>query len=253
MNLKNVIIAFLFLAFFYCFFILKKTKKKNFLIVGTSANFYPFEFFENKKLKGFDIDLINLISKKIGMNLTIRDMNFDSLILDLINGNVDLIISAIAETPERKKAVFFSEKYLKNDDIIAVSLKNIKINDLSDLSNKKIVINEGYSYEKILNQKKKIFNYSIKTLGSIPEALIDLENKKSDFFVTSKFSLGKIYENKEDFNFYNLSKINFLKSEGYSILVSKKNPELLEKINLMLNSLNASGEIEDLKIKWGLV
>ena len=80
--------------------------------VGVNAEFPPFEYMENDKLIGFDIDLMNYIAARIGYGVEFVDMSFDKLIPAVVNGEVDCAISAITATDERESVVDFTRPYL---------------------------------------------------------------------------------------------------------------------------------------------
>lgn len=80
--------------------------------VGVNAEFPPFEYMENDKLIGFDIDLMNYIAARIGYGVEFVDMSFDKLIPAVVNGEVDCAISAITITKERDSVIDYSIPYL---------------------------------------------------------------------------------------------------------------------------------------------
>lgn len=80
--------------------------------VGTCADFAPFEYMENDKILGFDIDLMNYIVARIGYGVEFVNMPFDKLIPAVVNGEVDCAISAITITEERENVVDFTRPYL---------------------------------------------------------------------------------------------------------------------------------------------
>ncbi len=80
--------------------------------VGVNAEFPPFEYMENDKLLGFDIDLMNYIAARIGYGVEFVDMSFDKLIPAVVNGEVDCAISAITVTDERESVVDYTRPYL---------------------------------------------------------------------------------------------------------------------------------------------
>ena len=82
------------------------------LTVGINAEFAPFEYMENGKMLGFDIDLMNYIAARIGYGVEFVNMPFDKLIPSVVNGEVDCAISAITATDERESVVDFTRPYL---------------------------------------------------------------------------------------------------------------------------------------------
>ncbi len=81
------------------------------LVVGTNAEFPPFEYYENGELIGFDIDLMCEIGKRLGYRIEFKDFAFDALINNLASGKVDCIIAGISITEERLEVVDFSIPY----------------------------------------------------------------------------------------------------------------------------------------------
>lgn len=81
--------------------------------VGINAEFKPFEYYEGDELKGFDIELMNLIGEKIGTKIEFVNMNFDALIPAVLSGRVDCAISAITVTEDRDKVIDYSREYLR--------------------------------------------------------------------------------------------------------------------------------------------
>ena len=85
----------------------------NSLLVGTSADYPPFEFYdENFRLAGFDVELIRAIGQKMGKQVEISDMAFDGLGSALQIGQIDAAIAAISVTEERREQFLFSNVYL---------------------------------------------------------------------------------------------------------------------------------------------
>ncbi len=82
------------------------------LTVGISADFVPFEYYENEELTGFDVVLMQYMGERIGYEIQYVNLPFDKLIPAVVSGEVDCAISAISITEERKNVVDFTEPYL---------------------------------------------------------------------------------------------------------------------------------------------
>ena len=81
--------------------------------VGINAEFKPFEYYEGDELKGFDVELMNLIGEKIGKKIEFVNMDFDALIPAVLSGRVDCAISAITVTEDKDKVIDYSREYLR--------------------------------------------------------------------------------------------------------------------------------------------
>ena len=95
--------------------VMKKIKKSGKLVVGMSADYPPLEFTKNvngrNKYVGVDVELAKQIAKDLGVKLEIKNMDFDSLLVALETGKIDVIISGMTPTAERKKSIDFSKIY----------------------------------------------------------------------------------------------------------------------------------------------
>lgn len=97
-----------------------KTQKGRELIVATDAAFPPYEYNENGRIVGIDIEIAKAVADHMGMVVKIVDMEFDSIITAVATHQVDIAISGLSVTEERKKKVDFSRDYVENTQGILV-------------------------------------------------------------------------------------------------------------------------------------
>lgn len=117
------------------------TGNKQVLKVGTSADYAPFEYVDAAKgeeIIGFDIDLIKLVGEKIGVDMQVQDMDFNSLVPALQAGKIDVVISGMTPNPDREKVVDFSDQYNETEQVIIVK-KDSGIKKEADLAGKRLV------------------------------------------------------------------------------------------------------------------
>ena len=91
-----------------------EAKKK--LVLGTSADYPPFEFIVlndkgEQEYTGIDISLAKQLAQDKGMELEIVNMSFDNLMTALQKGEVDMVVSAVEMSEERKNVADFSDTY----------------------------------------------------------------------------------------------------------------------------------------------
>jgi polar amino acid transport system substrate-binding protein len=97
--------------------LLGQIKERGRLIVGTSADYPPYESIDAEgKFVGFDMDLARAIGEKLGVEVEFQDMPFDSLIAAVQEGKIDVVIAAMQATPERDETVDFSMVYRPTKD-----------------------------------------------------------------------------------------------------------------------------------------
>lgn len=91
------------------------------LVMGTNAEFAPFEFLDDQGvIVGYDIEIAKEIARKMGCELVIENMNFDSLIAALNSGKVDMVVAGMTANDERRQQVDFSENYYNAAQVIIV-------------------------------------------------------------------------------------------------------------------------------------
>ena len=88
---------------------LDATKSKGKLVVGTSADYPPYEFHKQvdgkDQIVGFDIDIAKEVAKDLGVELEVDDMSFDGLLVALQAGKVDMVFAGMTPTDERKHGI----------------------------------------------------------------------------------------------------------------------------------------------------
>ena len=149
------------------------------LRVGTEPSFAPFEFEKkgSKELTGFDMDLIRAIGKKLNRKVEIGNMGFDALIPALKSGNIDIVASGMSITPERKKAVDFSDSYYVSGLIVVVNKDNNSVKGIDDLKGKKVAVQIGTTGA---DRAAKIPDVKVSTFNANSEVFMELKNKGVD-------------------------------------------------------------------------
>ena len=153
--------------------------------VGTCADFAPFEYMENDKILGFDIDLMNYIAARIGYDVEFVNMPFDKLIPSVVNGEVDCAISAITATDERESVVDFTRPYLaanvtyKDEDSATEELEMYSIVFKDGVADTKYLSRTPTKYERLF----MLVNGTIEELisdGTIEKLIAKYDLNKSD-------------------------------------------------------------------------
>lgn len=250
-KLITVILFSLFASFFALWYRTHKTTaptvNENLLLVGTNSEYAPFSFMENNQIVGFDIDLISEIAKVMGKTVEIQDMPFDALIPALQSGQLQIIASGITPTQKRAQQVNFTKPYLKGDQLLIVSLVAQPFTSVTDLHDKKIAVNEGFTADYYMSAIKgpqlirfasPIESFMALTSGRV-DALVAAENSVKPFlnhYGTEKFSVAQIPDTTDE----------------YALALSKKYPELVAQIQSAIDQLEANGTLDALKQKWKL-
>ena len=124
------------------------------LIIGTNAEFPPYEYYENNQVTGIDIDIMRAISDELGMDIQVEDMAFDSIIAAITSGKVNVGASGFTVTEERKKNINFTDTYITTKQVIIVK---------GDTDTQKATIGEKF-YDNFVKDNR--YMYIVKGLGN---------------------------------------------------------------------------------------
>ena len=231
--------------------LLETIQEKGKLVVGMSADYAPYEFHyidENGKdvIGGFDVDIANEIADAIGVELVIQEMDFDALVSALPAGKVDVVISGMNPTEERAKVVDFSDIYYNSQHGILVRTEAAdKYKTFADLEGAKVGAQLGSTQEQIA--KAEIPNADLQLLANVNNLILELKSGKVDAIVMEKPVAEMAVKNNPDLTVGEPTYEE--KTGGNAVGVAKNNPELLAKINEVINELNESGKMDDYILK----
>ncbi|QEK12663.1 transporter substrate-binding domain-containing protein [Crassaminicella thermophila] len=222
---------------------LDEIKKEGKIVLGTAADYPPFEFHKEINGKdtivGFDIAIAKAIAEEIGVELEIKDMRFDGLLAALVADKIDFIIAGMNPTPERAKSVDFSkEYYVEEQRILVKKEEQDKFKTKEDLKGLKIGAQKSSVQEGIA---KDIEGADLKLLPKITDLVLELTNNKVKAVILSR-PVAEAYVKSND-NLVSLD-LSLGKEEGVAIAVNKGNEDLLEVINQTLDKLISEGKID---------
>lgn len=158
--------------------VLEAIKQKGKLVVGTSADYPPYEFHKEvdgkDQIVGFDISIAKSLAEDLGVELQINDMDFDGLLIALQAGKVDMVFAGMTPTDERKENADFSDiYYTAQHGVIVRKGEEGKIKSIDDLKDKKIGVQKGSIQERLANEK--IPDAQKKALGKVTDLVLDLK------------------------------------------------------------------------------
>lgn len=222
------------------------------LVMGTNAQFPPYEFRdENNEVAGIDADIAAAIADKLGMELEITDMAFDSLIPALQSGTIDIILAGMTADPERAESVDFTDSYATGVQVIIVpedsDIAPAEQEDGTmavDLTGKLIGVQAGttgdqyctddYGQESVRQYDNGALAVSALANGQIDCVVIDNEPAKN--YVAANTGL-KILDTEYI-------------TENYAAAIAKDNTELYEQVNTAIQELKADGTIDEIIGKY---
>ena len=231
--MKKILILFLLL-----FSLCGCGRSENEIILATEAGFAPYEYYENGKIVGVDIDIAYEIAKELGKDLVVKDIAFDSIIMEVKTGKSDFAAAGISYTPERARAVAFSDNYAVSKQIVIVR-DDGNITNVEQIKNKKIAVQLGSvadTYVTDMFDKATIIRQK-KYLATIQ----DLEDGKVDVVVMDEVPAKEILMEKSGLRILPES----LVEDSYGIIVKKSNDELLEVVNRVIKRMQEDGSLKE--------
>jgi len=220
-------------------------KENGKIVVGMSADYAPYEFHAiingQDKVVGFDVDLANEIAKDLGVELEIKEMDFDALISALKADQVDAVISGMNPTESRKQQVDFSDIYYEaNHAILTTKNAADSFKTKQDLDGKVIGVQLGSTQQQIAEEEIKAGNVSL--LQDVNSLILSLKTGKVDALITEKPVAAMAVENNPELA---VSEIDFeAEGGGNAVGVKKGSSKLVESINKTIHRLKESGDLD---------
>ncbi len=225
---------------------LQEILDKGKFILGTSADYPPFEFHAlvdgKDTIVGFDIEIANYIADELGVELEIKDMEFDKLLGGLSTGMLDIVIAGMNPDPERD-ANFTDIYYEANLSVLITKDAASTITKIEDLAGKSIGVQLGTTQESIAQTDIK--NADVKSLSKNPDIVMNLKTKKIDCAIMETPVAESFAKVNDDLMLVDGLIIDN-NSGGVAIAVKNGNDKLTEKLNEILAKIKSEGLIE----KW---
>ena len=223
----------------------KDVSEKDVLIVATSADNPPYEYIQDGKVIGVDIDVINAIGAELGKKIVIKNLDFPALLPSLSTNNVDLVIAATTMTEERKVHIDFSESYATTT-LAVMFKKEDGFKSLGDLKGKVIGAQSGSTWEAYANTLVgKIPDIRVRSLANNLILVEELKAENVDAIIMEEMQVKKFEQNVLDMASFLLTDTK----QEFSIALPKGS-ELTNVINGSIKKLKESGELEKIKEKW---
>lgn len=221
-----------------------KNTNQDVLKVGINAEYPPFEYYEGGNIVGIDVDLANALGKKLNKKIVFENMKFNALLASLSANKVDVIISGLVITDERKKQFDFSDPYYDNETVIVVKENDNTIKSADDLKGKTIGTQVGTVSDNFVTA---IEGATVNRYDSTVLAIMNLKAGKDDVTVIDKAGAIQVLSANDGFKVLDNMNIANL---PYGIAINKGNDELLGQINQVLKEMKESGELDNIINKY---
>lgn len=216
---------------------------KETLTMATNAEFPPYEYYEGDNVVGIDAEIAQLIADKLGMELEIVDVAFESIVPGVQAGKYDMGMAGMTVNEERLESVNFSSSYATGVQVVIVK-EDGPIASLDDISGKMIGVQTnttGDIYASGDYGDEYVTRYdngalAVEGLKSDKVDCVIIDNEPAKAYVAANEGL-KILDTE-----YTV--------EDYAICFAKENTELQEKVNGALEALIADGSVQKIIDKY---
>jgi len=226
------------------------TVESGMLIMATSADFPPYEFWEGGEIVGIDAEIAGVIAEKLGLELRIDDMDFNSIIASVVAGRADIGMAGMTVTDERLESVDFSVSY-------ATGVQVIIVNEGSPITSVDDLFEEGNDF--IIGVQESTTGDLYSTWDLEDEGLATVQRYRRGTDAVQSLLVGRvdcvIIDNEPARAFIAVNPgLKILDTEfaveDYAIAIRKGNTELLNAINEALSGLIADGSVQRIVDKY---
>lgn len=230
------------------------SEKNKFLVVGLDSSYPPFDFVDGKgNIIGFDVDVAQLIADKLDLDLVVKDMEFEGMILSLKQGKIDLILSGMNITPSRLKEIlmvpYHGEATTHLSLIFWGEIPNgiQKLEDITKLPKGCVSVQSGAVSEAYLSRFPAI---KVKSFQGALGPLMDVKYGKSTANLVEPDVAEYLKGQHPEIEIINIPLPSEEQILGFGIGIKKENQELFDQVAAIIQELKGSGELKKLEDKW---
>lgn len=213
------------------------------LTMVTNAEFPPYEYHDANEIVGIDVDICSAIAEKMGLELEIEDIAFDSIIPELTSGKADIGAAGMTVTEDRKQNVDFSDTYATAKQVIIVK-EDSDIAGADDLQGKVVGVQQGttgdiYVTGDLGDDSVERYSKGMEAVQALSQGKVDavvIDNEPAKQYVSQVEGL-KIIDSPYT-------------EEEYAIAIKKGNTAMLDAVNSALKDLKDQGKLDEIVAKY---
>lgn len=226
---------------------LKDIQKAGKLVIATSPDFPPFEELKaDGSVQGIEIDLLNMICDKLGVELVIEQMDFDSVLPGVQAGKFDVGVSGISITEKRQKNVLFTDPYCLAAQAIVVTADS-PVTCKADLDGKSVSVQTGTTAESFCMEA----GYAVSSFAANSDAQSALLAGKVDAWVIDDLTAAEMVKAYNEEHGEQLIILpDAMTTEPYAFAFAFGSDDLVNEINGILAELVSDGTVASIFEKY---
>jgi polar amino acid transport system substrate-binding protein len=218
------------------------------LQVGSCLDYPPFETVKNGKEQGFDVDMIDEIAKRLGLQVRWVRADFDTIFTAVAGGQFDAVAAASTITEEREQTVDFSDPYFNSRQALVVNTEQTPdITTTDDLQSGDVVgVQKGTTGAAWVKDNLAPNGIQAQTFSSATDGLRALEGGGMTAFVADEPFVGEATK-----DLPSLAVVEGIDTnEKYGFAFSPENPGLRDAVNVVLGQMIADGTYTEIFQRW---
>lgn len=221
------------------------------LIVALEPEFKPFEYVdEHGELAGFDVDLARAIGQELGVGVTFRSVEWESILPALLTGEADLIVSGMTATEERAQKVAFTRPYHRTITCLLVSTsKAAGLTTFEDLDEvgRIVTVKEGTTGD--TTARARLAHATVKAFPSELAAAQEVATGMADAFLYDLVSIRNHHERSPTTTYVIETPVT---TEPYAIACRRGEADTVRRLDAILEAMEADGRLDALHVRHGL-
>ena len=217
------------------------------LVVGMDLSYPPFETIgADGQPSGVSVDLAMALGESLQRPVRIENIPFTGLIPSLLTGKIDLILSSMTDTPERRQSIAFSDPYL-TIGLAALAGKNAALSTPNDLDHpgRTIAVRQGTTAQAWATDHLK--QAKVLVLDKESSAVLEVIQGKADAFLYDQMS---VWKNQKEHPAETVALLAPIQTEHWAIGLRPGDTALRDVVNTFLKSFRASGGFDRLGDKY---
>ncbi len=220
-----------------------KLDKTKTYTVACSADFPPYEYYDGDTIVGVEVDIMDAVAKKLGIQVQYEDMDFDSIIPAIESGKFDIGMSGFTVTDERKLVVDFTDSYTTSCQAVIVPEGSpiTVADDLFDnVGTYKIGVQLATTGD--LYASDDFGAENVEEYTKAPDAVLALTSGKIDCVIIDEAVAKAFARANEGLKVLDTAYV----VEDYAMALNKDSADLLDAMNAALAELMADGTVQDI-------
>lgn len=227
------------------------TEEKKVLVMGTSADYPPFEYIDtatSDEIIGFDVDLAKMIGEELGYEIKVENMDFNSLIPALQSKKFDIVLAGMTPTEKREKVVDFSIPYYETEQYLVFD-KEKGYTTPADVKGGVVGAQISSIQEDIAKQLGEENGFTVESRNLIPELVQELKTGRFDAAVIENIVSENYLSKNDDLAAFPIE----VEDPDFKAAVFQEGSPLKAEFDAVIEKFTEDGTIEELKKKWFVV